>query len=241
MKTTFIYALTDPLTNKVKYIGKADNPEKRRKEHIKRIKYPIKKGKRLTFKERWVFNLLLEGLEPEQIILDEVVDYEKWESFYIKQYKDMGCELTNYDDDGVGNKNKIREFQSKTIDVVRKPVFCYSLDGSLITKYQSCRAAAIELGLSHANISRCCNGEYFHSGGYHFSYCEKEADRVTPLSIKKIVCRINKDGKLINMYNSIGEAARANFVNHANVSRVCNGKLKHTKGLFFKFKEDETI
>jgi len=34
--TTFIYILKDPITNEIRYVGKADNPKVRLNEHIRK-------------------------------------------------------------------------------------------------------------------------------------------------------------------------------------------------------------
>lgn len=50
-----------------------------------------------------------------------------------------------------------------------KPVFCYTIDNTLVKTYPSTRAVAID-GFSPANVSHCCNGDYATYKGYKWSF-----------------------------------------------------------------------
>ena len=61
----------------------------------------------------------------------------------------------------------------------KKTVFQYTLDGQLVAVWESLHEIARELGYAPINISRCCNGGYYHYGkwtnsntayGYRWSY-----------------------------------------------------------------------
>jgi hypothetical protein len=238
MEIIYIYALIDPITNDIRYIGKSNNVEKRFKKHM----YDSLKNKKKTHKERWIFKLKEKNLIPSLIILKETTnnEYEYWEEYYIKYYKSLGCKLTNYDEQGKGcskykSKKYIKNMQSKQI----KTVYQFSLNGEFIKKYKSTREAARELKISHANITRCCNKEFKHSSGFIFSYeLElKNFDKVeNPNAVKKIVCEIDKDGNIINEFLSISEASKMTGIDSGNISRVCNNKAKMAKKRIFKFK-----
>ena len=49
-----------------------------------------------------------------------------------------------------------------------KPVYCVELD----QVFDGANEAARELGLYQGNITRCCQGSYKTTGGYHFKYAE---------------------------------------------------------------------
>ena len=55
---------------------------------------------------------------------------------------------------------------------------------------------------------------------------------------RKIIYQIDKDNNIITTFNSMKEAADKLKLTASNISRVCNGVYKHTKGLMFKFKEE---
>lgn len=46
----------------------------------------------------------------------------------------------------------------------------YSLDGTLIKKWESIRKAHNELGICEGGINMCCRGKYLSSGGYIWKY-----------------------------------------------------------------------
>jgi group I intron endonuclease len=88
---SFIYTLSDPITKKVRYVGKTDNLDYRLKKHINESK-----NKR-THKEKWVDSLITQGLTPIMDILD-IVNKTEWcfyETYWISQMKTWGFDLTN--------------------------------------------------------------------------------------------------------------------------------------------------
>lgn len=100
MKTTFIYALCEPGTRTVRYIGKTDRLLKQRlKEHLKDS---IKKKSHLG---NWLRLLKSRLQKPEMIPLREVPT-EQWkiaEERYIRLARGLGMNLTNASDGGEGN------------------------------------------------------------------------------------------------------------------------------------------
>lgn len=65
--TVYIYGLIDPETKDVRYIGKANNPKVRYRQHIKN------KYQNNQHKQGWINALYKKGLRPELSIL-EVTD-----------------------------------------------------------------------------------------------------------------------------------------------------------------------
>lgn len=51
-----------------------------------------------------------------------------------------------------------------------KTVYQYSLNGVLVAEYPSTNEVERQLGYSHGNISKCCNGEYKQVYGYIWKY-----------------------------------------------------------------------
>lgn len=101
---TNIYALIDPRTNKIRYIGKANNPKERLRLHLQptNLKY-------FTYKNNWIKSLLKLGLKPLLRIL-EIVSIKEWkekESYYIKFYKKYGLANSTDGGDGLANPNNL--------------------------------------------------------------------------------------------------------------------------------------
>lgn len=97
-KTTFIYALKEPDTGEIRYIGKANDPEYRFRKHLNRASV----GK--YYSSYWINSLLKRSLQPTLEILDEV-PYEfwpQWEVAYIEFFRESGCKLVNLGFGGEG-------------------------------------------------------------------------------------------------------------------------------------------
>ncbi len=100
MDTTFIYALSDPRTSKVRYIGKSNWVEKRYINHL----YAASRPNPSFHVFRWIRQLLDLGLKPGVEVLLEV-PYKNWqeaEKFMIAHYKQF-CDLTNMSEGGDGD------------------------------------------------------------------------------------------------------------------------------------------
>jgi hypothetical protein len=105
MATTFIYALLDPDTDEVRYIGKADNPNKRLRRHLGFFEPTA------TYKQNWLKSLISKQQQPSIKILEEV-DKEDWqdaERKWIKHYREQGARLTNKASGGNGGWNGLSE------------------------------------------------------------------------------------------------------------------------------------
>lgn len=97
-----IYALLDPRSKHVRYVGKTGcKPEKRLTEHIRKsFNGPLTR----TRKSRWLRELREAKLEPEMVVL-EVTTQEDWaarERYWISHYRVGGADLLNVCDGGEG-------------------------------------------------------------------------------------------------------------------------------------------
>lgn len=94
----YIYALLDPRTNEVRYIGWTRNPQARLHKHVS------DSAKRITHCHNWVTQLLAAGYRPLMQIIEETdfASYAERERFWIAFYRDSGARLTNHSDGGDG-------------------------------------------------------------------------------------------------------------------------------------------
>lgn len=101
METTKIYCLADPITGRVRYVGKSNNPTKRLGQHIslalggRGVK--SKSASINVRKDVWIRSLVDQDLKPELRILQEV-PLSKWKSTeraWIRRMKDHGEPLLN--------------------------------------------------------------------------------------------------------------------------------------------------
>lgn len=95
--TTFIYALTEPITNEVRYIGKSNNPRRRYSTHTTSHHYQVHKS-------HWIKKLQSQGMKPTLIILEEVPvsDWQERERYWIRYYREHGANLINETEGGGG-------------------------------------------------------------------------------------------------------------------------------------------
>lgn len=116
MNTVFIYALKEPDTGRIRYIGKTSDPGFRLRRHIAQARKGLEKYRKV----RWIRSLLDRGIEPAMEMIDETSESE-WpmlEAAYIQFYRDEGCDLVNSTCGGEGfgavNHNFRRNFSLET-------------------------------------------------------------------------------------------------------------------------------
>lgn len=88
---TYIYGLVDPRTNRIRYIGKADNPQRRLTNHLADARRGV-----VSVRCRWLRKLMKLGLVPTVEILEEVpVDrWDEAERWWIARLS-LSHDLTN--------------------------------------------------------------------------------------------------------------------------------------------------
>lgn len=94
----YIYTLSDPITNQVRYIGQTRNIENRLNMHLERCVLSN------THKNSWISSLLKQNYIPIIEILEEcdIQDMNFLEIFYISLFKSWNFKLTNMTNGGEG-------------------------------------------------------------------------------------------------------------------------------------------
>ena len=93
-RIAYIYCLVDPSTDEIRYVGKADRPLDRYKEHVSRSELWGDSPK-----VQWLIGLRICGKTPRLRIL-QCVPYDIWrqaENQWISHCLAAGCGLTNFD------------------------------------------------------------------------------------------------------------------------------------------------
>lgn len=91
MDTTFIYTLSNPITNEVRYVGKANDLTQRYKNHLKF------KVWRKNHKNDWIMSLIKMGIKPKMEVIDivSIDEWMFWEQYWISQFRSWGFNLVN--------------------------------------------------------------------------------------------------------------------------------------------------
>lgn len=108
-KKVTIYALKDPRTNEIRYVGKTVKKDLN-KRLIEHCSYKNK-----THKYFWILQLKNENLKPIIEAVEKCTDndWQEREIYWIQYYKDLNCKLTNSHEGGMGGHNPSAETRAK--------------------------------------------------------------------------------------------------------------------------------
>ena len=251
----FIYKITN-IQNAHSYVGKTNNIVRRWKEHksgrggtsiLNRAicKYGIDKFKFEVIREINCHSLI--GLSKTLSVL---------EIYYINYYNThrngynatiggegvISLDVTIYKraaEKRIGMKRS-KEAILATATKISKPVLQYSLDGDFIQEHP--RISTVE-NMNVAQLIACCKGKLNSAYGYIWRY---KTNSDYPLKIKAAenyhisnlkVVQYSKDGKKVNEYNSITEAARITNIIRTGIGNCLKGWSKSAGGYLWKYKE----
>jgi len=192
----YIYALIDPRTNEVRYIGKSVTPEKRLIVHV--CTTHVDSNPR---KLNWIKQLKEEGLRPTLLILEETTT-ELWperEKYWIEFQRSLGNNLTNLADGGlgggspseetrklIGEKNSIR-MQDQTIKAHLRGIFGRKIVRSDGKEFGSIKMAADELGILHHTMRKYIENEE-EIGGFKYYWVNASPKHMRTGNNSKIKC-----------------------------------------------------
>ncbi len=258
----FIYTLSDPRTNKIRYIGQTNNPNNRLKRHLQ--KSYLEKYDKNTYKSNWIKSLLKENVFPVMEILDEGTkeNINDLEIYWIAQFKTWGFKLTNLSEGGefgvdwTGRKHTAETKKKMSDNCTRKVAVAeYDLNGNILGHYETITEASEKTGCHTYLIHNCCknkkyytvNERTFRYTGDVFDYYPRD-NRV--MKTTKNVTKYDLYGNFIETYVSIKEAARKNDSGSSEITRCCKIKYKTNthgvltnnyiivKGFIFRYKND---
>jgi hypothetical protein len=229
MKTTNIYVLIDPETQKVRYVGKANNISQRYKAHLNRAR------KHQIHKLNWVNSLKIKGLKPIIEVIDVVPieDWVFWEIYWISQFKTWGFNLINYTDGGEGCT-----FANQTS--FKKGNISWN-KGTL--KERVCIECSNIFKPTHNNSSqKYCS--YKCAGVNRKSSTQFNKNRIPwnknikgyKTSKRKIVLQFDLHSNFIKEWENSLEAAKAYKSTGQNIRSACIGKSKTAVGYKWKYK-----
>ena len=136
------------------------------------------------------------------------------------------------------NKN-IQDISKNGIIIRERQVYQYNLQGDLIYKYQTLKEASEKTGVSKSAICNVCNNKANTAGDFVWRYENEPFEREKHKKYQsktKPVEQYDKQLNLLNIYDSIAEAAKQTNTNAANIQSVCIGRRKTANGYIWKYK-----
>lgn len=210
-KTYKIYILLCPFTNDIRYIGYTNlSVNKRLSSHCNPSK--LKKN---THKNNWIKSVMNKKLKPNILCIEEnipsLTEALNREIFFVKRFKDAGCNLTNSTDGGEGHLNHKLSKESiiKILETKKK-------NGTL--KHSKTTIENIKKSL----IGRKVKPEII----------EKLAD-----IHRKPVLQFDLDGNLLKEWSGIRVASTTHKISHNGILRCLTGGQKSYKGFIWKYKQ----
>jgi len=239
-----IYVLIDPITCKIRYIGRTKNTlEKRLLGHLSKSKL------KNTHKDYWIQSLLKQGILPKIKLIKTV---EGWgnshqkEQIFIRTAIKYGFDLVNHDDRGEGSKNKIISDKQKQqiSSTLREGYSCgrikpvrvtsvsvFDLEGNVLNKFSSCKECVINLGIPQSSLENILSKRVRRWKNYQITYGKNPGiyigRRRYNQNNREVFIYINKKELHFDSYKS---AAKYMNVSSPTIRRNIN---KLYKGLFY--------
>ena len=205
-----IYALKDPISSEIRYIGKTKNSlQKRLYEHC-----TIRNLKPNNHKNNWIKYLLKSEQRPIIVLIEEVeeLNWQEREIYWINFYKNKGSNLTNSTDGGEGGNGtkKTKEHIENFINIKRK-------NGTL-RRSPECRK----------RISDSHKGKKLSS---------EHSEKLTAYgkSKMKMIIQLTREGKFIRISEGIRVCAKELNINHVGILRCLNNTQKFYKNYIWKY------
>lgn len=184
MEKIYIYALSHPITNEIRYIGKTKSIKRRLQSHID---YARNSKRKRRYVSDWILKLLNQNLKPIIIIIEET-DKNNWvkrEMYWIKHFRDLRFNLCNLTDGGESNtgyiySDELREVRRKArlgyntpIEVRNKISKALSKQVECVTDniiFKSMKAAIEYSGIPKSTFHRKLHkGELINGKEYKFT------------------------------------------------------------------------
>lgn len=229
-KSYVIYKVTNKINNKI-YIGKTYNFEKRKAQHL----YDINDGLpfHAALKKYGINNFKWEIIDYS----DNDKEIREKEIYWIKKYnsciffeESQGYNLTLGGEGGVSWNSK--------------PVLQYDLGGKFLNEYISATHASATTGVQRRDIAKCASGSVRRAGKYIWRYkVDNYPNQIAPYqrrtsARKRKVMQLDKDGFVLNVFDSLVQASKATSTPRTSIS-FCLNKTYQTANNFVWIYADE--
>lgn len=238
MTTGTIYALVDPFTDKVRYVGFTRiKVSSRFSQH----KHEALKKERQTHVYNWFRSCVDKGKLPTYNILEDEIPIEDWEhreSYWISKFPD----LTNQKPGGAGVHTNTNSLNRKaSIEAHEIPIVQLSEKGTVIKQWSSIMQASLSIRNKHTgNISRAIK---LGTKAYGYLWCTLEDYQNSRVPNKKgkhwkpiWVFDITND--CIFRYDNAAEFYSTRDATPSGVTEAIKHKRVYKKRFFISFSED---
>lgn len=118
----------------------------------------------------------------------------------------------------------------------------YDYRGNLLYTYKNASDASIFENTERKNIIECCTGKRVYIGTNIFRFHHESFDTYKTYREKpKLVEQYDFDGKFINVYESVRDAAKKINGKYQCIAQVCRGEQRTAYGYIWKYVENELV
>nr|DAP31400.1 MAG TPA: intron associated endonuclease [Caudoviricetes sp.] len=122
----------------------------------------------------------------------------------------------------------------RMVNPQEKKVEMYSLNGELLQTFSSIAEAARQTGCERSAIKRCCRGELHFHGGYVWKCTEILYEKKYNNTAKKVQQICPESNEIIQVFNSISQAAKSLGKETSMIRRVLNDEKRTAYGYRWK-------
>lgn len=154
---------------------------------------------------------------------------------------------------GYNNNSGLKDGAPSSLNLTKKKIYCYDLDGNFIKAYDGLKDAELELGIPNTNISKAARQiDRVIAGDYQwrYEYFEKipPYKRTCRFKHKPDHCNIkvnqyDKNFNFIKTHESITAAAEETGANATCIIKICKtkgqGYRKTSGGYIWRYTEEE--
>ena len=210
VRDIYIYTLSCPVSNEVRYVGKTIQvPKKRLNNHLS----AARTNRYDAYCQRWIRSLLNKNLTPIMTIIETTHDVTR-ERYWIDYYRKNTSKLTNAKD------GAFLDVHSKSFKTSCKKVYMFSLEGIVVNTFNS----VIEFRNHYNCNERKIKQHFFMKDGLIPSHSPKLKDLVSEIKkLKKILGRpkavIVTIDNIEYEFDNIKDAAIALDITYVRVTR----------------------
>lgn len=203
-----IYVLIDPISHKIRYIGRTKcSLNTRLNGHISKSKF------KNNHKDCWIQNLLKKGLIPKIKLFNKIRGWKEshlYEQELISKCLKFGFDLVNLDDRGEGSVNKIitieqkqkisntlkNKYKSGQIKPTRETaISVFDLKGKFINSFKSLIQCSKQLKIPYSSLEKVLSKKVKRWKNYQITYGENPNAYI----LKKDMSCLNKKVILFNI------------------------------------------